>query len=233
MNTERFTGRAQVYAAARPGYPDEAIEYIRSLVPLDAVFADIGAGTGKFSELIARCGYEVFAVEPNADMREQLALTLAPFSNTRIINGIAEATTLPDRSVDVIICAQALGWFELRAFRDECRRIGKSDAIVISLYNSEPGEDFTPDSHRLSSKQAAEKFFSNPDKREFPNPVLNTRERWIQARLSISDSPKPGDVGYDAYIAEADAIFDRENVDGLFRVNLVTVVYSEKINTGR
>jgi len=84
MNTENFSGKAQAYAAARPGYPDEAIEYIRSLVRQDAVFADVGAGTGKFTELIARHGYEVFAVEPNDDMRKQLEITLKPYINVKI-----------------------------------------------------------------------------------------------------------------------------------------------------
>ena len=46
MNTDGFTGKAQAYAAGRPGYPDNAVEYICSLVPPDAAFADIGAGTG-------------------------------------------------------------------------------------------------------------------------------------------------------------------------------------------
>ena len=92
MNTDAFTNRAQAYTKARPGYPDEAIEYIRTLVPQRAIFADVGAGTGKFTELIARHGYEVFAVEPNADMLEQLAITLAPFPNTKIFDGTAEAT---------------------------------------------------------------------------------------------------------------------------------------------
>jgi 16S rRNA A1518/A1519 N6-dimethyltransferase RsmA/KsgA/DIM1 with predicted DNA glycosylase/AP lyase activity len=109
LNTEGFTGKAKAYAAARPGYPDEAINYICSLVPANAVFADIGAGTGKFTELIAQCGFEIYAVEPNADMREQLVVTLAQFPNAEIIIGTAEKSTLPDRSVDVITCAQALG----------------------------------------------------------------------------------------------------------------------------
>ena len=33
-----------------------SVDIIRSLVPTGAVFADIGAGTGKFTESIARCG---------------------------------------------------------------------------------------------------------------------------------------------------------------------------------
>ena len=229
MSTEAFTGRAQAYTKARPGYPGEAIEYIRSLVLTDAVFADIGAGTGKFTECIAKYGYKIFAIEPNSDMRAELKKTLAPYPNAGILIGTAEATTLPDHSVDVITCAQALGWFDLPAFRTECRRIGKPGVTVFSLHNTTPGDNFTPGSHRLSSKQAAEKFFQNPQVREFPNIILNTRERWIQARISISDSPKPSETGYDEYIAETNEIFDRYNVDGYLRSEMVTVIYSERM----
>ena len=229
MNTEGFTGKAHAYANARPSYPDEAIDYIRSLVQYNAVIADIGAGTGKFTVLLARHGHEIFAVEPNADMREQLSITLAQFSNVKILNSTAEITTIPDHSVDVITCAQSLGWFDLNAFREECRRIGKSNSIVIALYNSTPGDNHTPGSHRLSSKQAAVMFFRNPIVMEFPNPILYTREKWLQKNASISDNPRPNDPGYETHIAKINAIFDRDNVDGVLKHDLTTVVYSEQI----
>jgi len=158
MNTEAFTGKAEAYNKARPGYPEEAIEYIRSLVPPNAVFADIGAGTGMLTEQIAKGGHTVYAVEPNDDMRRILAITLAAYPNAEIVIGTAEETTLSDNSVDVVTCAQALGWFDLKVFRDECRRIGKRNAIVIAIHNETPGDDHVPGSHRLSSKQAAELF---------------------------------------------------------------------------
>jgi len=226
MNTEAFTGKAQAYTNARPGYPDEAIEYICSLVKPDAVFVDIGAGTGKFTSLIAQRGYEVFAVEPNADMREQLAVTIAPFSNAKIVNGTAEATTIPNDSIDVITCAQAIGWFDLDAFRNECHRIGKRDVIVVSLHNESPGDNHVPGSHRLTSKQAADIFFSNPTVREFPNPIFYTRERWIQHNASISDNPQSSDAEYDTHTAKMNEIFDRKSMDGLLRIDLITKVYS-------
>ena len=69
-NTELFSGKAQAYANARPGYPNVALDYIKSIVSPNAVFADIGAGTGIFTDLLVREGFEVYAVEPNADMRE-------------------------------------------------------------------------------------------------------------------------------------------------------------------
>ena len=229
MNIEIFTGKAEAYAKARPGYPDAAIDYINSLVLPNAVFADVGVGTGKFTVLLARRGYDVFAVEPNADMQEQLAITLAPYPNAKIVDGLAEATTLPDHSVDIITCAQSLGWFNLNAFRTECHRIGKLDIIVISIYNDIPGDNNIPNNKRLTCKQATSIFFKNPSVREFPNPIFYTWDRWLQCMTSISDNPQPSDSGYESHIAEMNAIFDRESVDGFLRRDFVTKVYSERI----
>ena len=224
MNTEIFTGKAEAYAKARPSYPDEAIEYIKSLVPQNAVFADVGAGTGKFTELLAQNNCSLFAVEPNTDMREQLVVTLASYPNTKIINGSAEATTLPDYSVDVITCAQALHWFDPDAFRKECRRIGNPDALVIAIYNNTPGG-----SSVAHSKLSTDVFFKNPEVREFPNPMFYTRESWLQYMTSHSYDPLPSDPGYDAHITEMNAVFDLENVEGLLFRDVVTKVYSERI----
>ena len=224
MNTEMFTGKAQAYASARPGYPDEAMEYIKTLIPADAVIADIGAGTGKLTELLARYGYEIFAVEPNMDMRGQLAALLTQFPNIKIVDGTAEATTLPDHSVDAITCAQALHWFDAEAFRAECRRIGKFGILVITVYNNVPGG-----SSITHCKQSTDVFYKNPTVREFPNPILYSRESWLQYMTSHSHDPLPSDPGYDAHIAEMNAIFDRENIDRFLRRNVVTKVYSERL----
>jgi len=220
MNTELFTGKAQVYAKARPGYPDAVLEYIKSLVPPNAVFADIGAGTGKFTKLLARGGYAIYAVEPNADMREQLAVTLASCKNAKIVNASAEATTLPENSVDAITCAQALHWFDPNAFRAECRRIGKPGVMVIAVYNETPGGDSV-------KRGSTDAFFTRPTVREFPNPMLYTRESWQQYMTSHSHDPLPSDPNYTAHIIKVNAIFDLENVDGFLHRGVVTKVYSE------
>jgi len=224
VNTELFTGKAQAYAKARPGYPAAALDYIKSLVPPNAVFADIGAGTGKFAELLAKSGHAVYAVEPNADMREQLAIALGPYKNATIVNASAEATALPEGSIDAITCAQALHWFAPDAFRAECRRIGKPGVMVVAIYNDTPGG-----SSVKHSALSTEVFFANPAVREFPNPILYTRENWRQYMASHSRDPLPSDPGYAAHIAEVNAIFDRESVGGFLRRNVVTKVYSEAI----
>jgi len=229
MNKGGFTGKAQAYAAGRPGYPDSAVEYICSLVPPDAVFADIGAGTGIFTVLIARCGYKIFAVEPNADMREQLTITLEPYPNAEIYCGAGEASTLPDQCVDAIICSQSLGWLDLDGFRAECRRIAKPGAMIASIFNETPGEIHTIRSHRYTSRQASELFFCNPIIREFPNNIQYSLKKWFHRIASNSDFPLPSDPGYDEYIAKANEFFIQNNIGGFIYELLMTVVYVESL----
>ena len=69
-STTRFSDRVDNYIKYRPGYPAEMISYIKSeILPknLDDIFvADIGSGTGIFTESLLEMGLTVFAVEPNA-----------------------------------------------------------------------------------------------------------------------------------------------------------------------
>jgi len=222
MNTEAFTGRAQAYVKARPGYPNEAIEYIRSLESPVAVYADVGAGTGKLTELLARYGNEIYAVEPNTDMLAQLTLTLASFPNAKIINGTAEATMLPNNSVDVITNAQALRRFDLDRFRVECLRIGKHNPIVISVFND--GTEVSP-----GYLKSTEVLYRAPVIRKFPNPAYFTRDKWLLYYSSMEGVPLKGDTGYEAFTVELNEIFDRDSVDGVLRLNEMTYVYSERI----
>jgi ubiquinone/menaquinone biosynthesis C-methylase UbiE len=224
-NTELFSGKADVYAKSKPGYTQEVMDYIATLVPTNAVFADIGAGTGKFTELLVKNGNKVFAVEPNADMRKQLTVTLANYPNAEIIAAPAENTTLPDNSVDAVTCASALHWFEPDKFRAECRRIGKNGVIVIAAYNR-PREE--KDDSQSKIKLVTNSFFTSPTVREFDNPQFYTRESWVQYMSSHSHNPLPTDSNYTAHIEEVNAIFDRESVDGVLRRDVVTKIYSER-----
>lgn len=224
MSIENFTGKAEAYAKGRPGYPKAAIETIVGLVPSGAVFADIGAGTGKFTVKLVERGYSVFAVEPNSDMRGQLAITLASFPNAKIINGTAEATTLPNHSVDILTVAHALHWFNPDAFRAECHRVVKPGGLVIAIYNLAPGGEMIN-----ISQKAVDTFFTKPTTWEFPNPMDYTRDNWLAYIASQDDNPLLTDPEYDAHIVAINMVFDRDSVDGLLHLDRVTKVYSERI----
>jgi SAM-dependent methyltransferase len=260
VNTERFSGKADVYARARPGYAAEAIDYIyRALPPRrslrgladaergrelpgqaadNAVFADVGAGTGKFSELIARRGGEIFCVEPNGDMRTQLSLTLAAYPNAHITDGTAENTTLPDGCADAVVCAQAFHWFDPDAYRRECERILAPGGKIFIVYNSDRSvrgneldwcESYAAHSALRNEREIARRAFFGGYvlTAEFPNPVRYDRSGFAAFMLSHSGSPSDGDEHYARFTGSVNAIFDRESVGGLLVREFVTTVYSD------
>lgn len=225
MSLDNFTGKAEAYDMGRPGYPNSAMATIHDMVTSKTVFADIGAGTGKFTVKLAEGGYPIFAVEPNNDMRKELTKTLGSYENVEIINGTAEKTTLPDKSVDVITIAHALNWFNLDVFREECHRIIKPGGLVIAIYNHLP-EKHMDDLY----KHTIDEFFSNPNIFEFLNQMTYTREKWIAYIASQDDIPSPSDAEYKKHLDSINATFDRDSIEGVLHLERTTKIYVERIN---
>lgn len=123
-----FIGKAAPYAAGRKGYASAAAARIAELAGEGAVAADVGAGTGLFSETLLGLGYTVYAVEPLAQMRQQALQRLGGRPGFHLTVGSAEATTLPARSVDIVTAASAYHWFDPQAFGGECRRVLRGEA---------------------------------------------------------------------------------------------------------
>jgi SAM-dependent methyltransferase len=135
----RFTDRAEAYVAARPSYPLEAVDALLAGLgdPSALVVADLGAGTGISSRLIASRGPRVLAIEPNAKMRE----AADPDPRVEWIEGIAEATTLEAGSVDVAAAFQAWHWVDHPAAIAEARRIVRPGGCMAIVYNERDEED--------------------------------------------------------------------------------------------
>lgn len=133
----RFSGRVENYARARPGYPREAIDCLFAACELRAgsVVADVGFGTGLLTRALLERGCIVYGVEPNSDMRTRGADALADFAQFTCVEGSAEATTLPDASVDLVAAAQAFHWFDPERAREEFARILVPGGWVAILWN--------------------------------------------------------------------------------------------------
>jgi len=221
---ELFSGKAGNYEVSRPTYPNETIEYILNLAPEQAQFADIGAGTGKLTTLIARRGEQIIAVEPNADMRKELSKNLENYPNALISQASAEDTKIASNSIDIILVAQALHWFELSAFKKEVKRIAKSDALIFVLYNDEESEKV---SHRSS---ATEEFFSQAKMETFSNPVFYTKDKWLAYKTSHSHDPKPKDANYQSHIEAASQLFEENSTNDILKREFVTTIYWQKVS---
>jgi SAM-dependent methyltransferase len=135
--TSRFSDRVENYVRCRPGYPAEALRALEiecGLTPRH-VIADVASGTGIWTRMLLENGNRVFAVEPNQEMRRAGERLLSAFPNLISTTGNAEATTLPDASVDFVTAAQAAHWFDRPAARAEFIRILKSGGWLVLLWN--------------------------------------------------------------------------------------------------
>ena len=137
MNENIFNGRANIYDKYRPSYPQALFDYLRYEIGItySDVVADIGSGTGILSKSLLNICKQVYAIEPNNDMRKTAQLKFALNNNYISIAGTAENTTLQNHCIDYITVAQAFHWFNRKIFKDECKRILKKDGQAILIWN--------------------------------------------------------------------------------------------------
>jgi ubiquinone/menaquinone biosynthesis C-methylase UbiE len=132
-----YSTKAQKYAKYRWDFAMSAVEAIVEMTHLDnqSVIADIGAGTGILTRHFTNCAHQIYAVEPNQEMRDILIENMADKSNVSVINGCAENTLLANDSVDLITAAQAIHWFDPEPAKKEMLRILKDDGWLVLLRN--------------------------------------------------------------------------------------------------
>lgn len=140
--TQRFSTRVENYVKYRPGYPPEVIDTLREACGLTPAWpvADIGSGTGILTELLLRNGNHVFAVEPNAEMRQASERFLRGYPRFHSVTGRAEATTLADNSVDLIVAGQAFHWFDPGKARAEFVRVLHAIGWIMLVWNDRDSE---------------------------------------------------------------------------------------------
>ncbi|MBI1225720.1 MAG: methyltransferase domain-containing protein [Bacteroidetes bacterium] len=133
----RFSKTVDNYIRYRPGYPADLLDFMKTDLGLssNSVIADIGAGTGKLTELFLENGNPVHAVEPNIDMRTAMERLYGHFENLHSVDGTAEATNLPDECADFVLAAQAFHWFDGKKTNAEFQRISKPNAWALIIWN--------------------------------------------------------------------------------------------------
>ncbi|QEO15491.1 class I SAM-dependent methyltransferase [Agromyces intestinalis] len=125
-----FGHAASVYHAARPGYPREAVEW---LVGDAARILDLGAGTGKLTQALVALDREVIAVDPVAEMLEELEVAVPGVPR---ILGTAEDIPVEDASVDAVVAGQAWHWFIPERAIPEIARVLKPGGTLGLVWNS-------------------------------------------------------------------------------------------------
>lgn len=136
-SVERFSSRVAHYIRYRPSYPQSLLDILIDVAQLNAAssIADIGAGTGIFSQCLLQNNLSVTAIEPNKYMLAAAKSQHASNPSFRFLNNSAEQTGLTARSIDLICAAQSFHWFNNQASRTEFARILKPQGYLALIWN--------------------------------------------------------------------------------------------------
>jgi SAM-dependent methyltransferase len=130
-----FGSEAGTYETGRPGYPTQPVAWMLEPVRHEGRalrVADIGAGTGKLTRVVAELGAEVVAIDPDPAMLAELRTQV---HGVPTFVGSAEGMPLPDASVDALLVGQAWHWVDVPAASTESGRVLRSGGVLGLVWN--------------------------------------------------------------------------------------------------
>lgn len=139
--SKRFDEAAEYYDYYRPSYPDNLIECIESkagLTPSSKIL-EIGAGSGKASELFLNRGYELLAIEPGAQLAE-VGRRKHRGKNLEYLVTRFEHWNEPEQCFDLIFSATAYHWVPQPIGYQKCASTLKADGNLALFWNMYFGE---------------------------------------------------------------------------------------------
>ncbi len=125
---DHFSKQAADYARFRPRYPREMFEYLGRIAPSHALAWDCATGNGQAAVGLAAVFERVIATDAsekqiaNAEPHERVEYRVAP----------AEESGLESGTIDLIMVAQALHWFDLPRFYKEALRVLKNNGVLAA-----------------------------------------------------------------------------------------------------
>ncbi|MEN8904601.1 MAG: class I SAM-dependent methyltransferase [Clostridiales bacterium] len=237
----RFTSRAEDYAKYRCEYPKEIVGYLKETISFtgDHVVADVGSGTGILTKYFIESGNQVYAIEPNKEMRERAEKSFSACKNFYSVNGSSENTKLSKEKIDIIISAQAFHWFDPILTKLEFAKILKPKGYVIILWNNikNVSDGFMSEYKQIKDnykknlmlepiEDKISEFFKPNEviKKTFENKVFFNFERLIGEIISHSYMPNQSHPKFDLMKEDLYYLFDKYNENGKVDFEYTTYV---------
>ena len=249
--TRRFSNRVDNYVRYRPGYPPAVLDLLAARCGLTAtsVVADLGSGTGILTGRLLQSGARIFAVEPNPEMRAAAEKLLAHHPNFTSLAGTAEATPLPDHSVDFITAGQAFHWFDRDQARREFLRLLKPGGWVVLIWNDRNlsdrpfsqayeqllrahATDYAVVNHKNVDAEVLRSFFGPAGYGEASYPNDQTFDyAGLKGRLlSSSYAPEAGDPRHVPMLAALQSLFQAHQTNGTVTFDYDTTVFYGRLS---
>lgn len=187
-----FSKQAKDYATFRPHYPPEIFAYLAQIAPAKELAWDCATGNGQGAIGLAEHFRNVIATDASAqqiahaEKSRRVTYRVAP----------AEESGIDSHSVDLILVAQALHWFELDSFFVEARRVLRAGGVLATTsYNL---LEIAPEIDTMLSKfyhettgpfWPAERVLieTNYEGIVFPFPKLRRREFQMRANWNLAE----------------------------------------------
>ena len=191
---DHFSGHAADYARFRPNYPLKLFDYLAPISPKHELAWDCATGNGQAAIGLADHFAKVIATDASARQIESaqphpcISYSVAP----------GEASGIDPDSVDLILVAQALHWFDMDRFFAEAKRVSthrgilavstytlvsvnpEIDAILSKFYHETTGPYWPPERDLVETNFENIRFpFSELPAREF-----EMRQEWNLAQLT-------------------------------------------------
>lgn len=118
----------------RPSYSSDGVGWALTQLP-DADVVELGAGTGILSRALAQRSRSLLATDKSSAMTTVLGAELSRFPNAAARVAAAEEIPVPARSVDAVMCAQSLHFFDSEEVAAEARRVIKPGGRFVAIWH--------------------------------------------------------------------------------------------------
>jgi ubiquinone/menaquinone biosynthesis C-methylase UbiE len=235
-----FNSKAILYDKYRWDYNKNAIDFILEKADLgqSSVLLDVGAGTGILTKHFVNKVGTLYAVEPDSNMYKILNRNLEDIiSIQQYSHDIPE---IPDHSVDAIVVAHAIDWFDYYKTIKEFNRIAKENCFLFSINNQNISDHpIFNESGKILDKYQNTTIFNKIDRKSFPYYFANKQvdeiffdhiadtdlETFVGSLSSISFIPSESDSSFQDFQEEATSLFlNYAKVDSRIETKIRTIV---------